>query len=699
MAVAARSRGLLLAVVLTVPSGARAWEARIAGTGTGPGDARAIATASNGDVVAGGYLDESGTGADFAVVELAGADGSERWRVVLPGPDLGTATGLPNDRVTAVALDPAGDVLAAGVTSSAARASQFTAVKIDRSTGATIWRYDLPNDLPTIGSFALAMAVDSAGDAFVSGDAGLPTTVTKLTHDHGMPAWTVPDVGGPAIGLLPNGDVVVAGFAGTFRLNGTTGAQMWSTTTGFDIGAKLVVVPGGVVVAGVGGLEGHGAYEATFLRAADGGVVWSRGFPGPSFLSDSIVAIVTRGDTGVPAVLATRFEFCSAAPIPGSVGFDVVTLSPADGTTIGEYQVTDALPGASQCFESEGEALAASGTGDLFPVGTVAPTPYGSTMVTARLSGAALDQLWQIERPVASTPEVPGVFTSHAAAVAATGTVALAGSVLREGAQTATAHTFAVLTYATADGALRACGDGVRDPGEQCDDGNTAAGGCCSPDCRTAAPDGTSCDDGNVCTSGDVCAGGACAGGAAIPCAPCGACDPRFGCSGAPDDACGGSTISQGASLALTRPHGSRSRLAWRLRSGPATALSDLGDPLHNTGYALCTYANAQAIASIAPPGFCAGNRKCWHRTKRGFVYDDPRAPGGLSRLELHAGPAGRARFAAIGTGAHLVLPALPVDGDVTVQLRRTDAGSACWSADYTEVRKNRSRVFKASGR
>jgi hypothetical protein len=61
------------------------------------------------------------------------------------------------------------------------------------------------------------------------------------------------------------------------------------------------------------------------------------------------------------------------------------------------------------------------------------------------------------------------------------------------------------------------CGDGISDTvcGEGCDDGNTAAGDCCSPAC-VAASDGTSCNDGNNCTGADLCTGGACVPGACL---------------------------------------------------------------------------------------------------------------------------------------------------------------------------------------
>ncbi|TMB57148.1 MAG: hypothetical protein E6J56_05250, partial [Deltaproteobacteria bacterium] len=85
---------------------------------------------------------------------------------------------------------------------------------------------------------------------------------------------------------------------------------------------------------------------------------------------------------------------------------------------------------------------------------------------------------------------------------------------------------------------INVCANGVLDVGEQCDDGNTLAGDCCSPTCKfeplgspcTAASVCTNnacngagacgflsfnaipCTDGNVCTVGDTCTLGACLG-------------------------------------------------------------------------------------------------------------------------------------------------------------------------------------------
>src|SRR5207253_4317059 len=89
------------------------------------------------------------------------------------------------------------------------------------------------------------------------------------------------------------------------------------------------------------------------------------------------------------------------------------------------------------------------------------------------------------------------------------------------------------------------CGNGILDLGEQCDDGNTLNGDCCSATCQFEAAGspcanpnpnpcistacngagtclGTAnmalCNDGNACTTADVCTAGACVGGPALGC-------------------------------------------------------------------------------------------------------------------------------------------------------------------------------------
>ena len=113
------------------------------------------------------------------------------------------------------------------------------------------------------------------------------------------------------------------------------------------------------------------------------------------------------------------------------------------------------------------------------------------------------------------------------------------------------------------------CGNGVVEPGEQCDDGNTLDGDCCSSTCQfdpAGAPctgtnvcltattcDGAgvcgggtptpgACNDGNPCTTADTCAGGVCVGGPALNCddgnvCTTDSCNPATGCVNTPNTA------------------------------------------------------------------------------------------------------------------------------------------------------------------
>jgi cysteine-rich repeat protein len=55
------------------------------------------------------------------------------------------------------------------------------------------------------------------------------------------------------------------------------------------------------------------------------------------------------------------------------------------------------------------------------------------------------------------------------------------------------------------------CGNHFIELGEQCDDGNTLDGDCCSSLCQFEQ-DGSACSEGNACTQTDTYQGGVCTG-------------------------------------------------------------------------------------------------------------------------------------------------------------------------------------------
>lgn len=90
---------------------------------------------------------------------------------------------------------------------------------------------------------------------------------------------------------------------------------------------------------------------------------------------------------------------------------------------------------------------------------------------------------------------------------------------------------------------LAACGDGVLDPAEDCDDGNVAAGDCCAADCLWE-DNGSPCAAPDVCFTAGACDDGECIGTTPTPCDdgnPCttDSCDAEAGgCLAAAIDGC-----------------------------------------------------------------------------------------------------------------------------------------------------------------
>ena len=254
------------------------WSQEIDGGGSPRNDiASDAALDPSGDIVVAGRLVQPGTGSDFAVLKFDGVSGAELWRATVDG------TSSDDDWAWSVALDASGDVIAGGHLDNTGTGPDFAVLKFDGGTGAEVWRREVDGTAAgTDLERAAAVGVDSLGDVFAAGNlhdsgTGGDVAVMKLAAATGAEIWRE-DFGGTAVladeanDLLTTaaGDVVVAGWLDNvvtaqdfyvFKLDGTTGARLWrqerdGTATDKDpsrdgAASSLAVGPAGyVLVAG-----------------------------------------------------------------------------------------------------------------------------------------------------------------------------------------------------------------------------------------------------------------------------------------------------------------------------------------------------------------------------------------------------------------------------------------------------------------
>jgi cysteine-rich repeat protein len=228
-----------------------------------------------------------------------------------------------------------------------------------------------------------------------------------------------------------------------------------------------------------------------------------------------------------------------------------------------------------------------------------------------------------------------------------------------------------------------ACGDGVVQAGEQCDDGsaNGTAGDCCSATCEFVAAGAPCADDGSACTS-DVCDG---AGACTHPV-------PAF--AGCEDARAGGAVLR----MKLGRT-AKKDSLVWTWTG--ALASGDLGDPRGGTGYTLCVMETAAdalglVVDARAPAGGTCAGRPCWSAVAGGYDYRN-RAPlaGALARATLRPRAGDRGTLRVVGKGAAIAMPARALGAPVLVRFQRDDA-PVCWEATFPTPSRNDARAFRA---
>jgi Big-like domain-containing protein/putative pyrroloquinoline-quinone binding quinoprotein len=168
-------------------------------------EAFAVAIDNLGDVTAGG-TSNTDTGSDFTVVKFDGASGTESWRQT-----INNGTGQGYDSARAVAVDGAGNVVAAGVTRSSGSSTGFTVAKFNGADGTELWRRVI-NGTATDDSLdqANAVAVDGAGNVIAAGSVdGIATVEKSRGTDGGDFTPPVPDTEPPTVTMTAPANLAI----------------------------------------------------------------------------------------------------------------------------------------------------------------------------------------------------------------------------------------------------------------------------------------------------------------------------------------------------------------------------------------------------------------------------------------------------------------------------------------------------------
>lgn len=420
-------------------SGSERWRRQLDGSSPAPNRAGALAVDPAGHVVAAGELRNAETDSDFTVLKLDGANGAERWRRMING----TANGF--DRANAVAVDAAGDVVAAGMIIDAGGAGGFTVLKLGRHRGAERWRTVIHGPGQG-GGFVNAVVADAAGDVLVAGTtssnlaSGLAGfTVVKLEKSSGAESWRTVIAGQPfarndrasAVAVDAVGDVVAAGAITTapsrgfavVKLDGASGRERWryfltgtSASEAFDGASKVAVDAAGSVVA-AGTITNTGTqadFAVTKVNGVTGVELWHQTLNGSANGPDraNAVALDAAGD-----VLAAGFLANTAT------GSDL-TVVKFDGVT-GSERWRQVVPAPSGCCIGGALAVTVDAAGDVVAAGwTVDPDASPNYFTILKFDGASGVEHW---RRIIPTPS--GCCLSGVSAVDAAGDVVAAGSI------------------------------------------------------------------------------------------------------------------------------------------------------------------------------------------------------------------------------------------------------------------------------
>lgn len=429
--------------------------------GSGDDAALALVQQSDGKLVAAGYA-LTGTNADIAVVRYT-ANGALDPTFGTGG-RVTTPVGSANDVALAVALQSDGKLVVAGYTLGAT------------TTDIAVVRYNANGTLD--GSFGTGGKVVTGIGA--SNDVAF--AVTQQTDGKLV-------VAGYTVGT--NLDVAVVRYNANGSLDttfGTGGKVVTAVGTSNELANAIVQQPDGKLVAAGYTIVGS-ASDVLLVRYQSNGALDSTFGSGGK--------VVTPIGTGNDIANALVQLPGGQLVIAGSATLDTMDVALArynsDGSLDPDFGVGGKVVTAIGTGEDAAKAVALQAGGKIVAAGyTVGATtdvavlqylPDGTPDPTFGVGG-------QVVTPISTAADVANGLIQRSD-----------GKLVVAGSAAGTTVDFALVRYDTSF----ICGDSIVGPGEQCDDGNSTSGDCCSSTCQYELA-GSPCNDGNPCTT-DLCNG------------------------------------------------------------------------------------------------------------------------------------------------------------------------------------------------
>jgi hypothetical protein len=287
----------------------------------------AIVVDAAGDVYVTGSSGEPGVATEMRTFKYDGETGEKIWDMQFGGP------GSAQDESWAAVLDGAGGLVIAGYSTPAGVWVDYRIIKLDATTGATIWSKALPGATLNTNALARAVAVDAAGDVFVTGEVSDLSSrnwrTVKLSGSTGDVLWTAIEdsVSGEDADDIPNaiivdagGNPVITGSWGTMtragrviKYRGSDGAQLWATDiepeTAADVarGAALAADAAGDIALVTS------TFRVLKISGSNGGALWSVASPPPIPGYAALGMISAPRDGRIASVQSGRVRLTDAA--------------------------------------------------------------------------------------------------------------------------------------------------------------------------------------------------------------------------------------------------------------------------------------------------------------------------------------------------------------------------------------------------